>query len=130
MSAGGPFGGGRVTPAFEPAPNSQPLGARTGAPPRPRFYRRDISSSPEEIVEGTPENRVVTLTAPDVGYTIYIGDSGLNANNGMALSAGVPTPFQLVGLQKLLAVTDAPVPITLSIVVAPILMAERQRLTE
>ncbi len=129
MSAGNPFGGGRATPAFEPAPNSEPLGAKAGAPPRVRFFRAAITDVAEEIVMGTSENRVVTLTAPAVGWSIYVGDQGVSPKTGMALPPGIPVTLQLVGLQSLRAVTDAPVPIPLQIVVAPILMAERQRLT-
>jgi len=129
MSAGNPYGGGRVTPAFEPAPNSEPLGAKAGAPPRVEFYRRAVTSDSQEVVIGAAQNRVVTLTAPLLGWTIYVGGDGLTPGNGVALPGGIPYAIQLVGLQKLFAVTDAPIPIPLQIVVAPILMAERQRLT-
>ncbi len=78
---------------------------------------------------GTPENRVVTLTAPALGWSIYVGDQGVSTRTGTALPPGIPVTMQLVGLQALRAVTDAPMPIPLQIVVAPILMAERQRLT-
>ncbi len=132
MSAGNPFGGGRATPGFEPSPNSEPLGAKQGVPPRVLFRSLPVTREASEVVLGTPENRVVTLTAPTLGgWRIAIGGApGLTFQNGNVLPPGIPVTLQLVGLQKLFAITDAPVPLPLQLVVAPILMAERQRLTE
>ena len=73
---------------------------------------------------------MVTLTAPHVGFAIYIGDSGVSPANGLALPPGRDYVVQLVGLQELYAVTDAPVYLPLQIQVSPILFAERERKTE
>jgi hypothetical protein len=126
---GGPaFPGVRATPAFTPAPNSEPTGALQGVPPRTKHFRRDITDDAQQIVMATPENRVVFLTAPLVGYTIWIGDSSVNPQNGLALPPGLTYDTPLLGLQDLYAVTDAPVSIPLQIQVSIVLMAERQRI--
>lgn len=143
--AGGAFGnpspnivGIRATPTQMPAPNSEPLGSRTGAPPRVRFYSTLVvpyaavgaNVEPTQIVPPTPPNRVAILTAPQVGFTIYIGDSGVTPSNGLALTPGLNYEALLVGLQELYAVTDAPVWLSLQIQVSPVLFAERERKTE
>lgn len=136
---GGSRAGSRSTPNQVPAPNSEPLGAKTGAPPHVRFYSTLVipfsaigvrGAEPVQIVPPTPPNRIVTLTAPHVGFTIYIGDSGVSPATGLALPPGRDYQAQLVGLQELYAVTDAPVYLPLQIQVSPILFAERERKTE
>jgi hypothetical protein len=136
---GGPRAGSRSTPNQVPTPNSEPLGAKTGAPPRVRFYSTKIipftaigvrGAEPTQIIPPTPPNRLITLTAPFVGFTIYIGDSGVSPTTGLALPPGRDYQAQLVGLQELYAVTDAPIYMTLQIQVSPILFAERERKTE
>ncbi len=117
----------RSTPAFSPAPNSEPVGALNGVPPRTVLYRRDITTDAQQIVIGTAENRVVFLTAPRVSYTIWIGDSSVTQKNGVALVGGLTYDVPIIGLQELYAVTDSPVAIPLQIQVAIVLMAERQR---
>lgn len=126
---GGPaIPGVRATPAFSPAPNSEPTGALAGVPPRTQHYRRDITEDSQQIVLGTSENRVVFLTAPLVGFTVWIGDSSVTPQTGVALTPGLTYDTPLVGLQDLYAVTDSPVPIPLSISISIVLMAERQRI--
>lgn len=131
-----PVAGVRSTPNFQPAPNSQPLGALSGAPPRTHFYSRPVipasavgvnRQEQTRIVLGTPENRVAILTAPLVGWTIYIGDSGVSPQTGLALPPGLAYEVILPGLQDVYAVTDAPVYLSLQVQIAPVLMAERQR---
>ena len=126
----GPFQSARATPSFSPAPNSEPTGALSGVPPRTLHMRRDVTNKAMQIVLGTPENRVVVLTAPFVGYTILIGDSSVLPQNGLALTPGLAYTTGLMGLQDLYAVTDAPDPvkISLQIQVSIVLMAERQRI--
>jgi hypothetical protein len=130
--------GVRATPGFVPAPNSKPLGSKTGAPPRTQFYSRPVipatmlgqgGGSPTQIVAGTAENRVAILTAPLIGFTVYIGGSGVTPQNGLALTPGLNYEAILPGLQELFAVTDAPVFVPLQVQVAPVLMAERERET-
>ncbi len=129
----GPFGnpfasaGARST-VVEPAPNSEPIGALAGVPPRTKFYQRGITSQAQQIVEGTPENRIVTLIAPLFGWGIWIGDASISPTTGFQLPGGQPYALQLTGLQDLYAVTDAPITIPLPIQVAMILFAERQRI--
>lgn len=59
----GPNPGARATPNQVPAPNSEPLGAKTGAPPHVRFYSTLIipfsaigvrGAEPVQIVPPTP----------------------------------------------------------------------------
>ncbi len=112
----------------EPAPNSEPIGALAGVPPRTKFYQRGITSARQQIVEGTAENRIVTVIAPLTGWGIWIGDQSVSPKSGFLLPAGQPFPFPLTGLQDAWAVTDAPITIPLPIMVAMILFAERQRI--
>ncbi|OHD23639.1 MAG: hypothetical protein A2Y38_01420 [Spirochaetes bacterium GWB1_59_5] len=139
MTVGNPapgFPGVRTTPGFEPAPNAEPLGALTGAPPRTKFYSRPVipavavgvgGNEATQIVDGTAANRVAVLLAPDVGFTIFIGPSGVSPATGLALPPGQPYEAILVGLQDLYAVSNAPVWLPLQVQVAPVLMAERER---
>lgn len=128
--------GVRATPNFVPAPNSEPLGAITGAPPRTRLYSRMVATQASvgvnggeatQVVTGTANNRLAILTAPLVGWSIYIGDSGVTPDTGLQLTPGLAYEVILPGLQELYAVTDAPVPIALQVQVASVLMAERER---
>jgi hypothetical protein len=129
--------GVRTTPnVYEPAPNAEPVGADTGAPPRTQFFSRLVvpASTTKDnatlLVLGTPENRVALITAPAVGFTVYIGDSGVSPDNGAPLTPGVPYEAILPGLQPLYAVTDAPVYLRVGVQVAIVLAAERQRKTD
>ncbi len=126
----GPGLGTRATPSF-PTPNSEPTGYLTGAPVRTRFYSTSVapvsSRGQTHIVPGVPNNRVVILTAPLVGFRIYIGESGVTPANGLALPPGLAYEVLLPGLQDLYAVTDAPVYLTVQVQVASVLLAERQR---
>ena len=97
-------------------------------PPRTQYYKRDITEAALQIVLGTSENRIVLLTAPLVGFTIWIGDASVNPEIGLALTPGLAYSTALIGLQDLYAVTDLPVPISLQIQVSIVLMAERQRI--
>lgn len=126
--------GVRATPGYEPAPNSEPLGANTGAPPRTLLYSRPVAPAaagapPTLIVSATPENRVAIITAPDVGFNVFIGNSGVTPATGLALTPGLNYEVVLPGLQELFAVTDSPTFLRVQIQVAAILLAERQRAT-
>lgn len=126
-----PFVGSRSTPTFQPAPNSQPAGALTGVPAATRLYTRRITTDPQQIVMATPENRVVTLTAPLIGgWNVFVGSDAsvlVNGNSGTQLPGGQPFNIPLTGTMELWAVTDAPIGLPLSIMISIILMAERQR---
>jgi len=121
-----PFGS-RHTPGVEGAPNAEPVGALSGAPPRTALYRRLITGNPQAIVTGTPENRTVTLVPPLVGWTIYVGDASVSPASGIALIPGLNNIINIPGLQDLWAVTDAPIALPLSVQIAIVLMAEQQR---
>lgn len=124
-----PFVGTRVTPGYQPTPNSEPLGAETGAPVRPRYYSVAIrpGAAPTQIAPETRDNRIVTLLAPSVGFTVFIGDEGVSARIGYSMQGGVADDFPLVGFQALYAVTDAPVVLRVQVKIFPILLAERER---
>lgn len=128
--------GVRATPAFQPTPNSEPLGALTGAPVRTIFRSYQIipasavgagGNEAVLIVPPTAANRVISLLAPAVNFRIYIGDSGVTPQNGYALPPGQPYETVIPGLQDIYAVTDAPVFLRLQVQIAPILYAEQQR---
>jgi hypothetical protein len=119
----------RATPGVTPSPNSKPLGAKTGAPPRTQFYNRPIGPAATQLVAGTAENRVAILTAPLIGFTVFIGMPGVTPLTGLALPPGLNYEAILPGLQELWAVTDSPVPVAVQVQVAPVLMAERERET-
>ncbi len=123
------FPGVRSTPGYQPTPNSEPVGYQTGAPPRTRMFSLSLpaGTTPIQIIQGTPENRIVILTAPNVAFTIFIGNEGVDTRTGFALPAGLAQEIPIVGLQDIYAVTDAPVPLRLQVIVSSILLAERQR---
>lgn len=128
--------GVRATPnRWEPTPNGEPAGANTGAPPRTRFFSMPVppatsEGAPVQLVAPTPENRVVIITPPAVGFTIFVGDAGVSPKNGTALTPGLNYEVILPGLQALYAVTNAPVYLRVNVQVAIVLAAERQRETD
>lgn len=108
------------------------LGALTGAPPRTKTGKRMVAPfngnlEPVRIVEGNRQSRVVTLTAPAVGFTIWVGGTDVEPGVGIALPPVIPYDFILPGLQDLYAVTDAPVFLPLQVQVAPLLIGDRER---
>ena len=136
--AGGPVAGVRPTPGYHPTPNNVPAGAKTGAPPRTRFFSRVVipasavgapgaNNVPSKIVEGTPENRVAFITAPLSSSTVYIGDAGVTPETGLALPAGMPYEAVLPGLQDLYAVTDSPTYTRVQVQVSIVLASEQAR---
>jgi hypothetical protein len=125
----GVFPGTRVTPGYQPTPNSEPMGSITGTQVRTRLYSFPILAGalPVMIVQGTRENKVALITPPSVGFTVYVGDAGVSPLTGMALIPGTANEIVLGGFQEVYAVTDAPVLLRVQIQVAPILLAERER---
>lgn len=128
--------GTRATPGFEPTPNSEPTGALTGAPPRSRGFQARVipatavgvnRQTPTQIAMATRENRIVILLAPAVGFTVYIGESGVTPGIGLPLPAGLPYEYLLVGNQELFAVTDAPVFVQVGVQISSVLLADRER---
>lgn len=128
--------GVRATPGFEPTPNSEPTGALTGAPPRSRAFQARVipatavgvnSQTPTRIAMATRENRIAILLAPAVGFTVYVGESGVTPQTGLPLPAGLPYEVLLVGNQELFAVTDAPVFIMVGVQISSVLLADRER---
>jgi len=116
--------------AGQPQPNSVPLGTYTGAPPPTQF--RSIQVAPPTlpavcIVPVTRENRFVTLIAPLVAFTIFIGGPDVNPNAGMPLTAGIPYEVSLPGNQALYAVSNAPVFLRLSVQVAAAMSSDLER---
>lgn len=128
---GAPPLGLRAQPSVKTVPNTVPAGVQTGAPPRVRFFSMLVAPNklrkPTLIVPGTPENRVVTVTPPNVGFTIFVGDAGVTPSSGVALPAGQAFDVPLVGLQELWAVTDAPIYLRITGLVSIVLMAEQGR---
>jgi hypothetical protein len=133
----GPFAAVRQPQTLQPSPNSEPVGALTGAPVHTIFRSTPVipasavgtkGNEATLIVPPTAPNRVVTLLAPFVPFRIYIGGSGVSPQNGFALPVGQPYVAELPGLQGLYAVTDAPVYLTVQVQIALILFAERQRI--
>ncbi|HEV3059577.1 MAG TPA: hypothetical protein VGY48_15110 [Vicinamibacterales bacterium] len=136
--AGNPFGFGslpvpgvgpaRSTPAWQPTPNNAPEGSLTGAP-----VRTILKSVPlvvgalTVIAPGTRENRVLFITPPDVGFTVYVGDANVSPLTGCALPGGVTSEIPLVGFQEVYAVTDAPVLMRVQVMITSILAAETER---
>ena len=123
------FSSVRTTQGYTPAPNSEALGSETGAPPRPRYFSMAIPSGVDAVLVAPPtrDNRVVFITSPNVGFTVFVGDDGLTVNNGFALTAGTQEEFPLVGFQGLYAITNAPVLLRVQVAITPILLAERER---
>lgn len=120
--------GVRLQPGYTPAPNSEALGSLTGAPVRPRYFSMAIPAGQTVLVAPpTRDNRVVFITTPNVGFSVYVGDDGLTTNNGMVLPSGQQEEFPLVGFQGLYALTDAPVLLRVQVAITPILLAERER---
>ncbi len=115
----------------QPQVGTRPLGWRTGAPPRTVLTSIPIIpagfGAATQIVLATAESRLVTLTAPLVGFSIYVGDSGVKITD-MALTPGIPYAIPIVGNQELWAITDAPVYIPLRIQIAPLLNGDRERI--
>lgn len=122
--------GARHTPGVRTVPNSLPAGSKTGSPPRTQLYSRAIPAGEiQEIVNGAPTNRTITLIAPVVGFSVFVGDSGVGEKTGLKLTPGIPFYVSLVGLQNLYAVTDSPVAIPVQVQVSIVLMAEQERNT-
>jgi hypothetical protein len=110
-------------------PNTEALGALTGAPPRTTTRVIQIAPatvSPTMVVPPTRESRVIILIAPFVGFGIFIGDTGVKISD-MQLPPGLPYDVVLPGFQELYAVTDAPVFLPLRIQIAAILIGDRER---
>ncbi len=104
------------------------LGAHTGAPPRTVVRAVQIlpGGTPTQIVFQTRENRIITMTAPFVGFSIFIGDSGVQAAD-FSLPPGLPFDLPIPGFQELYAVSNAPVLLSLKLVISPMLIGDRER---
>ena len=119
--------GVRTTPGYAPSPNSEALGSETGAPPRPRYFSMAIPRGQTVLVAPpTRDNRVLFITAPNVGFTVFVGDDGLTTRNGFALLSGQQEEFPLVGFQGLYAMSNAPVLLRIQVAITTILLAERE----
>lgn len=129
-----PGGGGQI--------GSRPLGYRTGAPPRTRLRSVQIipytavgrviqghAQEATQIVDPDTASRVAILTAPFVGFSVYVGDQTGVRPTDMALPPGLPYEVVLIGGQALYAVTDAPVYLNLRVQIACILIGDRERIS-
>jgi hypothetical protein len=108
----------------------QALGSLTGAPPRVAFKRLIVSAGPTPtlIVPGERASRSVVLTAPFVGFAIFVGNSSVRPNaNSVALPPALPYEIILPGLEELYAVTDSPVGLPLQIQIGALLLGDRER---
>ena len=110
-------------------PNGAPLGARTGAPVRTVIKTINIApgTAPTQVVDGTRENRIIILTAPFVGFTIFVGDSGVDTTKGYGLVSAIGHEFVLPGFQEMWAVSDSPTFLMLRVQIAPILIGDTER---
>jgi len=121
-------GPARSTPAWQPTPNNAPEGSLTGAPVRTVLKSVPLLANVATVIApGTRENRVVFITPPDIGFTVFVGDAGVSARVGYALPGGTTSEIPLVGFQELYAVTNAPVLVTVQIQITSILAAETER---
>ena len=118
----------RRTSYFVPAANSQPLGARTGAPPQTRVFSLLIRDTPILLEGPNKQSRSIKVTAPDLPFGIFVGtESGVRAV-GRALTPGIPYEVIVPGYQALYAITDAPgmwIPVLVQ--VAALLAGDRER---
>jgi len=113
-------------------PNSVELGHYTGAPPQTQLKNELVApvsaATPTCIVPATTQNRFVTLTAPLVGFSIFVGDSsGASLTQGIALPPGLPYEITLPGNQALYAVTDAPTYLRVRVQVAAAITGDLER---
>jgi hypothetical protein len=111
---------------------AEALGSLTGAPPHTRTTKVMVAPfngnrEPVRIVSATRQSRVVTLTAPAVGFGIFVGGSDVEPGVGVQLPPIIPYDFILPGYQELYAVTDAPVFLPLQLQIAPLLIGDRER---
>lgn len=120
-------------------PNAQPLGGLTGAPPQTEIRTAQVipfasvgvnRQEASLIAQGVRANRVVVITAPLVGFSIFVGPSSTSPSRGMQLPAGIPYEYVLPGGQALYAVTDAPVYLPVQIQIAAILVGDEERKPE
>ena len=146
--AGGDFGiaagaGAQPSPpVLPPAPGMEPLGYKTGAPPRIELATYQVipasavgagrrAAEPTRVCIRDPQSRVAIFQAPLLGgFVIYIGDAGIASNpgaNGLALPAGLPYEVIIPGGQEIYAVTNAPVYLPLRVQIASILIGDRER---
>jgi hypothetical protein len=112
----GPFAPG--APSVQNVPGGRsigdlPLGFRTGAPPQTILKSVQVNpfsagKGATQIVDGSGPNRAVILTAPFVGFTIYVGSAGVKIGD-LGLPPGLPYEIIIPGNQDLYANSDAPV---------------------
>lgn len=129
-AADGPFGLVRQ-------PNTQALGANTGAPPRTRLLQvlivpivnnLGIRQIPTVVVPETRENRFVILTAPFTNFSIFInGEANFDVLSSLSLPPGLPYEISLPGNQALYAVTNSPVYLSLRVQIASAMSGDIER---
>lgn len=109
-------------------PNSRPAGGYTGAPTQTQFLTTPVIPNVTTlVVSATRENRFIILTAPFVGFSIFVGGSGVSILNGLQLVPVIPYEITLPGNQSLYAVSNAPVRLKLSIQIAPAITGDIER---
>lgn len=137
MGFGSPVGaaievGVGAQPASGSQPGSQPIGGNTGAPMRTVTTTVLVAPSgaaggPTRVVGPDRASRVVTLIAPSVGFSIFVGDAGVKITDMALPGAGLPYDIVLPGFQELYAVTDSPAFLSLRVQIAPLLIGDRER---
>lgn len=117
----------RAVPRAQPF--SVPLGAYTGAPPPTQLTNNIVSPGAIStcIVPATRENRFVTLIAPLVAFTIYVGGNGVSLSQGVALTPGLPYEISLPGQQAIYAVSNCPISLKLQIQIAAAIAGDLER---
>ena len=138
MGFGSPVGaalieaGVGVQPRMASQPGSQPIGGDTGAPMHTVTTTKLVAPSgaaggPTQVVGPDRASRVVTLIAPNVAFSIFVGDAGVKITDMALPGGGLPYDIVLPGLQELYAVTDSPTFLSLRIQIAPLLIGDRER---
>ena len=116
--------------------NSVPLGSITGAPPWAKLQMLQVipfvavgvtGQTPTLVASRERQNRVIIVTAPLVGFSVYIGDSGVRPGYAFVLPGGLPYDIIIPGGQELYAVTDAPTFLALQVQSAPLLTGDKER---
>lgn len=110
-----------------PPPNSQPLGENTGAPPRTKLYQVQVPPGGVQLVGKDKFSRDIMVTAPAVGFGVFVGPAGRPNPLGFPLTPGVPYEIIVPGFQELWASTNSPVLIPVLVQVAPLLTGDRER---
>ena len=108
-------------------PNSQALGAVTGAPARPQLFQMQVSSAGVRLVAPDKQSRSIVVTAPAVNFGIFLSLTGRPDVRGFPIPPLIPYELIVPGFQELWAATNAPVWVPVLVQEAPLLIGNRER---